>query len=390
MKPFTFHNPTKIVFGEGTVPKVGEEARAVGRKALFVYGRESLKTSGLYDRVAASLRAAGVAWVEHPGVKANPVVSHARAGAALAKAERVDFVLAVGGGSVIDEAKGIAAGAAGDTDLWAFYQGTATIGAALPLVTVLTLPATGTEMNGGTVLTDETTQEKIGFGDPHLFPRCSILDPVVTVTVPRSQTAYGTVDAMSHLLEGYFTHDGGWVPLQERYAEGVIRGLMEATERILVNPGDLEARATHMWGATLAWNTLAPCGLGGFTIPNHMLEHPLSAVHDIAHGAGLAVVLPAWMAYTAGRGHARAARIARFARAVLGATAADDVAAAAEGAARLKAWFAKIGAPTSMAAAGIASPDLERLADLAVRLTQRWEIADHAREDILAVYRACR
>ncbi len=387
MKPFTFHNPTKIVFGAGAVDQIGEEAKAVGRKALLVYGRESIKQNGVYDRVAASLKAAGIAWVEHPGVKPNPVLSHTRRGIALVREHGTDFILAVGGGSVIDESKAIAAGAASPTDVWAYYDGSATIEKALPIATVLTLPATGTEMNGGTVVTNEETQEKNGLGAPALFPRVSILDPAVTLSLPRPQTAYGTTDAMTHLLEGYFTHDAGWVPLQERYAEAVIRSLMESAERILEDSKDLEARSVHMWAATLAWNTLAPCGLGVFTIPNHMLEHPISAVYDIPHGAGLSTVLPAWMAFETRRKGPE--RFARFARGVMGVTSADDAEAAVEGTARLKAWFDKVGTPTSFATAGIEKPDLEKLAGLALKLCALWQITGYTKDDLLTIYRGC-
>ncbi len=388
MKPFTFHNPTKIVFGEGTVDQVGDEIKPLGKKALFVYGRSSIKTNGLYDRVVAALTKAGIAWIEHPGVQSNPVLSHVRRGIALARESGIDFLLAVGGGSVIDASKAIAAGTTATTDVWSFYDGTVKVERALPLATVLTLPATGSEMNGGTVITNEATQDKFGFGAPPLFPRVSILDPAVTRSLPRSQTAYGTADAVTHLLEGYFTHDAGWVPLQERYAEGVIRSLMESAERVLEDPQDLEARAVQMWGATLAWNTLAPCGLGPFTIPNHMLEHPISAIHDIAHGAGLSIVLPAWMAFTAAR--KGPGRFARFARAVMGATASDDAAAAEAGTARLKAWFDQAGTPTSFGAAGIANPDLDRLSELALKLCALWQIPGYTKADLVAIYRSCR
>lgn len=210
MKNFIFHNPTRIVFGEGTISKIGKNAKAFGGKALMVYGRSSIKRSGLYSRVIDLLREEAIEIVEFAGVKSNPSLSHLREGIELAKRQRIDFLLAVGGGSVIDETKAIAAGAMTNGDVWDFFTGKATIQAALPVLTILTLPASGSEMNGSMVITNEDTRQKYGFSSPYLYPRISVLDPAVTCTIPLTYTAYGAVDAMSHLLEGYFTHKDTW------------------------------------------------------------------------------------------------------------------------------------------------------------------------------------
>ena len=207
MQNFTYHNPTKIIFGQRTLDRIGPESAPYGKKALYIYGKGSIKTNGIYGQTVASLKSVGIELVEFGGVKANPVLSHTREGVALAKRENVDMIVAVGGGSVIDEAKAIAAGAVMDADIWEFYARRYNPTGALPLLTVLTMSATGTEMNGGTVITNEEAKEKLGMVDPWLFPKASILDPTTLVTVPADQTAYGAVDAVTHLLESYFTQE---------------------------------------------------------------------------------------------------------------------------------------------------------------------------------------
>ncbi|MFZ5830097.1 MAG: iron-containing alcohol dehydrogenase [Planctomycetota bacterium] len=386
MQPFVFHNPTKIVFGEGTVPQIGAEARAWGRRALFLYGQSSIKRNGVYDLVVASLKAAGMEFVEFPGVKPNPVLSHAREGVALAKREKVDLVVAVGGGSVLDEAKTIALGAATDVDVWDFFCQKAQPQASLPLATVLTLPATGSEMNGGQVITNEKTREKFGFATPWSSPKVSILDPSVTHTISAEQTAYAAADAMTHLLEGYFTHTDPWTPIQDRYVEGLVKTIMECAERIQKDLRDAQARATLMWAATLAWNGLALAGVGTAKLPNHMMEHPLSGIYDIPHGAGLSIVLPAWMAYTARQ---NPQKIAQFARNVFGvpATSAEEEAELAV--AGLKTWFQKIGTPTSLSAVRIPAEDIERIARDALTLGALWGITEYSKESLIEIYRMC-
>jgi hypothetical protein len=384
MKPFVFHNITKIIFGDGAVPQVGAEAAAWGKKALLLYGQASIKRIGVYDQVVQSLRAAGVEFVELPGVKPNPVLSHTRQGIELVRREGIDVIVAVGGGSVLDESKAIAAGALVDHDVWEFFTQKEEIQRALPIVTVLTLPATGSEMNGGMVITHDETREKFGFSAAACQPKASILDPTTTYSVPANYVAYSAADSMTHLLESYFTHEDPWAPIQDRYAEGVVRSIIEATERILADPHDAQGRATMMWAATLAWNGLAPAGVGHYELVNHMMEHPLSGIFDIPHGAGLSIVLPAWMKWTAKR---RPAKLAAFARHVMDIDEPDDARAALAGAEALKKWFDKIGTPTSLVAAGIPMKEIERVADEALNLGRLWGITRYTRDDLLDIYR---
>ncbi len=380
MQNFEFHIPTKIVFGRDTVDRVGQEAKPLGRKLLLVYGRNSIRKSGLYDRVTGLLRREGLEIVEHGGVKSNPVLSHARAGAELAKKERVDFLLAVGGGSVIDETKAIAASVGTGADAWEFFTGRVKIRAALPVMTVLTIPATGTEMNGGMVITNEETKQKFGFMDPHVYPRVSILDPTLTFTIPADYTAYSAVDAISHLVEKYFTSTDAHTPVQDRLVEGLVRSIMESTDAALADPRDYEARATFMWCATLAWNGLTSAGIGDAGVPAHMLEHPLSALYDIAHGAGLSITQPAWMAWAAARGNRK---VARFAREVFGAKDAGG------GIEALKGWFARIGSPTTLPKAGIPAADIPKIVPYACDLAAAWGLNAYTGEVIEGIYRTC-
>jgi alcohol dehydrogenase YqhD (iron-dependent ADH family) len=370
MFPFTYCNPTKIVFGSGAVAQTGAEAAAAGMKhVLLVYGKASIKKNGVYDAVSASLQAAGVAWTEWPGVDANPLASHARGGVALARSAKVDGILAVGGGSVIDEAKAIAMTVPAACDVWDYYLGAAAPQAALPLAVVLTLPATGSEMNGGTVLTDDATREKRAVINPLLHPKVSVLDPSATVSVPPNYVAYSASDAISHTIESYLTRQPAFLPVQDGYDEGVVRAIMASTERILANPNDLEARGAMMWAATLAWNFLGSSGVGPWTTPAHTLEHPLSGLHNVPHGAGLAVVGPAWMTWESRR---RTDRLAAFARRIMDVQESDDAAAAAQGIARFRAWLAKIGNPVTLAAYGLSEGHIPELARHSEILAKAW------------------
>ena len=390
MKDFVFHNPTKIVFGEGTVSQIGDEARAYGKKALLVYGMGSVKTNGVYDQVVSSLQEAGLEIVEYPGVKSNPLMSYARDGVELAKKEQVDVVVALGGGSVIDTSKSICAGAVTETDIIEFFVFTSTVETALPLLTVLTIPAAGSEMNGGMVLTNDETLDKLGTCNyPPLYPRVSILDPTVTYTIPADYTAFSAADAMSHLLEGYWSHQDEWTPIQDRYVEGLCKSIMEAAERTLANPTDYQGRATLMWAATMAFNDLSSSGVGPIYFPCHMLEHPLSAIYDIPHGAGLSITMLAWTAYAAE--NCNTARIAQLARNIMGVTEDDDLAAAKEGIETFRQWLEKIGSYTCFADAGIPESDIDKITERTAFLADLWGITEHGynADSISGIYRMC-
>ena len=383
MNNFVFHNPTKIIFGREILSQLGKEVSAYGKKVLMVYGQNSIKQNGVYKQVMDSLAAAGIAVVEFPGVKGNPVVSHARQGANLAKAEKVDVILAVGGGSVLDEAKGIAAGAVENSDVWEFFTGTKSITKALPIITVLTLPATGSEMNGGIVITNEDTKEKFGLGGiPALFPKVSFLDPETTFSLSLKQTAYACADIMSHLSEGYFTTSAITLPVQDGYIEGLVKAVMTSMLKIQLNPSDYEARAHFMWAATLGWNELGTCGIPDGTIPCHALEHPISGIYDVAHGAGLSIVTPAWLKF---RKNQIAHRILQYGKNILGIdTDSPDVVIEA-----LEAFYTSIGTPIRFGQTQIESPDFEALTLQSMKLFNAWGIKGYTHDDILEIYHLC-
>jgi len=383
MQNFTFHNPTKIIFGQGTLNKIGAEAKPYGKKALYIYGKGSIKKNGVYDKTVASLKSAGIELIEFDGVKANPVLSHAHEGIALAKKEKVDMIVAVGGGSVIDEAKAVAAGAVMENDIWEFYNRQYKLQGALPLLAVLTLAATGTEMNGGTVITNEATKEKLGLSNPWLFPKASIMDPTTLLTVPADQIANGAVDAVTHLLESYFTQENKYTPIQDRYVEGIVRTITEITETQQKNPNDLTARATFMWAATLAWNGLAPSGVGKWSTPNHLIGHSMSALHDTAHGASLSISLSGWMTWYAEQSGGTE-RLAQLGGAVFGVSTAEQTIEA------FRAWFRAIGSPTTLADIGVDDAGLVKISENIGHCSPLWGLPEYTAEFCEAILRRCR
>ncbi|MEW6290867.1 MAG: iron-containing alcohol dehydrogenase [Thermodesulfobacteriota bacterium] len=374
MFDFVFHNPTKIVFGRKQEESIGEELKNAGkRNVLFVYGRDSIKRSGLFGRIVASLNRNGIGYVEFGGVVSNPVISHTRQGVELAKREKVDAVLAVGGGSVLDEGKAIAVGAMAADDVWNYFTGKQ-VTKALPVFTVITLAATGSEMNGNAVVTNEETKQKYNIGSPYVYPRVSILNPELTCTVPLNYSAFGAVDAIAHVIEGYFTRKAG-ARLQDRLVESIIKTVIETNNVIMKEPDNYAARAEFMWAATLALNGLTTAGLKEYSFPNHMIEHSLSAIYNIAHGAGLAIVMPAWMKWYSAKAPAR---FARFGREIFG------VEGAAAGISALEEWFASIHAPIRLQDANIPAGDIGMIAENAAALATLWGIGGIYSKDVIA------
>ena len=386
MKNFVFHNPTKILFGKDTIPSIGSETAALGKKALMVYGQDSIKKNGIYDQVTKSLQDAGITIVEHGGVQSNPVLSHVHQGIELAKKNNVDVIVAVGGGSVIDSAKAISAGALVEHDVWKFFISKKSIKNALPLACVLTLAASGSEMNSGMVVTNEETKQKFGFANKHLFPKVSILDPVATFTVSPQYTAYGAVDAIAHVLEFYFTNQEPYTPVQDHFMEGLVISIMDSCNRVLENLEDYDARADLMWAATLALNGLTGAGLGKVGFPMHMIEHSLSALYNVAHGAGLAVVIPGWMIHQA---QITPEKFAQFGERVFDKTSGPMEKNAAEGIQALLSWFVKVKTPTSLPALHINVQDIPQIAENAVGLAKIWRMKDYTEKRIEEILKLC-
>jgi hypothetical protein len=366
-----FYNPTEIVFGESKTSKIGKYVK--GKKCLLLYGSGSIKKNGIYDNVADSLKKEEVVFVEKGGVKPNPVLSFVYEAIELAKSEQVDCILAVGGGSVIDTAKAVAAGYYYEGDVWDFFIDKAQIIKALPIYVVLTLAATASEMNSGAVITNEKTKQKFNIRADALFPKVSILDPVNTYTVPRNQVANGSVDAIVHLLEGYFTKTYPNTPIQDGFVEVLVKTVIEETKQIFKNPEDYDARANFMWSATLALNGLTTAGIGNFAFPNHMMGHSLSALYDIAHGASLSIMLPAWLKYNEAK---LKGRLSRFGKEVFG---QDDPKQAILA---IEEYFKEIGSPVRLGGAHIDVSEIDKIAENAVALAKKWGLNEYTKEVI--------
>ena len=383
MHNFVWYNPTKVLFGKGTIPAIGPETAAFGKRCLLVYGGGSIKKNGIYDTVVTALQGAEVETIEHGGVRPNPLLSHVREGIAKAREHGVEVIVAVGGGSVLDSAKAICAGAMVDHDVWKFFTGKKSIKKALPLTTVLTLAASASEMNSGMVITRDDTREKFGFGSQQLFPKVSILDPEATYSVPPDYTAYGAVDAIAHVLEFYMTKEDPATPVQDRIMEGLIESAMDGCDRCLADPRDYQGRADLMWTATLALNGLTGAGVGRAGFPMHMIEHSLSALYDVAHGAGLAVVIPGWLRW---RASTDTRRLAQLGSEVFGISGPD---AAAETIARLEQWFARVSCPIRLGQLGISGSDIPAIAANAVKLARVWRLEGYTPEVIEQILGLC-
>lgn len=390
MQNFVFHNPTKIIFGRNTVATIGPETAILGRRGLLVYGQHSVRKTGIYDRVTTALAKAEVEVIDHGGVQSNPLLSHVREGIAKVKEHNLDVIIAVGGGSVIDSSKAIAAGSVVDHDVWKFFSGKKSIKNALPLTTVLTLAASGSEMNSGMVITNDTTQEKFGFGHRLLHPKTSILDPEVTFTVPPDYTAYGAIDAIAHVLEFYMTTGDPDTPVQDRLMEGLIENAINSCERCLQDPCDYGGRANLMWTATLALNGLTGAGLGRVGFPMHMIEHSLSALYNIPHGAGLSVVIPGWLSWYCNHDEARIANLGRRLFPPSDLQPYSDAQIAERTITILRNWFGKIEAPISLEEIDIPVADIPHIAENALALARLWRLQEYSQQTIEKILHLCR
>ncbi|MBR4022250.1 MAG: iron-containing alcohol dehydrogenase [Ruminococcus sp.] len=309
MDNFNFYSPTEFIFGKERENECGDYVKKYGgKKVLIHYGGGSVIRSGLLDRVKTSLDKAGVEYVELGGVQPNPRDTKIYEGIEICRKENVDFILSVGGGSCIDSSKGIAIGALYDGDFWDFYGTGKTVEKALPIGTVLTIAAAGSEGSGASVVTKEEGMLKRDVGSDLLRPRFSILNPALTCTLPAYQTACGTTDIMAHVFERYFTNTKE-VEITDRLCEAVLLTMIKETPRVIENPDNYEARANIMWAGTVAHNDIV--GVGRSQDWNsHGIEHELSGLYDCAHGAGLAVIMPAWMEYVMNHNVMRFAQMA--------------------------------------------------------------------------------
>ncbi|SFS78803.1 hypothetical protein SAMN02910357_01853 [Succinivibrio dextrinosolvens] len=296
----SFYNPTRLVFGKGKLKELGSYAKEYGKKALIVYGGGSIKKNGVFDSAVASLKDAGIEFVECGGIEPNPKIDSVRRGIELVRSNNCDLIIAIGGGSAMDASKVIGAGALYDGDPWnMIFHGQDNVyipTACMPIITVPTLAATGSEMNPGAVISNSETKEKSFVQTDALFPKVALVDPTLTLSVPKNQTGYGVCDIIVHLTESYFNGVDG-TPIQDEFALTTIKNCMKYGLRAYKDGADLEAREQVQWSSILALNGFVNCGTNG-AFPVHMIEHTVSGIYDITHAAGLAIINPAWMRFT--------------------------------------------------------------------------------------------
>ena len=360
MNDFSYFAPTKVLFGRDAERRAGEMVKQFGgTKALLHYGGGSVKRSGLLDTVKASLEEAGIGYVELGGVVPNPRLSKVKEGLALCRAEGVDFLLAVGGGSVIDSCKAIGYGLCYDGDVWDFYAKKATPKAAVPVGSILTIAAAGSEMSDSSVISNDETGQKRGVSSDLCRCRFALMNPELTFTLPAYQTAAGCADIISHTMERYFSGPETVEPT-DSMAEGLMRAVIDAAPRAVKNPRDYDARACIMWAGSLSHNNLTGSGRAGHGRVGdwacHQLEHELSGMFDVTHGAGLAVLFGAWARYVMGEAPER---FARFARNVMGVTEPDDEKAAVAGIEAYESFLRGIGMPTNLRELGLTLEDAQ-------------------------------
>lgn len=371
MENFSFHNPTKLVFGKGQIAQLSREVPKKAR-VLVTYGGGSIRSNGVYDQVKQALD--GVEWQEFGGIEANPSFETLMKAVALVRSEGIDYLLAVGGGSVVDGTKFIAAAARFEGDPWDLCAKHAAVREALPMGVVLTLPATGSESNSYAVISRAETKEKLAFGSPLLYPRFAILDPETTYSLPPRQVSNGIVDAFVHVMEQYLTYPAGAL-IQDRFAEGILRSLVEVGPTALAEPRNYEARANLVWCATMALN-----GLIGVGVPQdwstHSIGHELTAFHGLDHAQTLAIVLPSllWVQRSSKR-----EKLLQYAERVWDlreGDAEERISAAIE---RTRTFFEQVGNPTHLSAYGVGG---ERFEELASRLESRRILPMGERKDL--------
>lgn len=359
MQNFTFSNPTKIVFGEGQIKEIANLVPANAR-ILVTYGGGSIKKNGVYEQVVKALE--GKTWFEFSGIEPNPHYETLMKAVELVKQEKIDFLLPVGGGSVIDGTKLIAAAVNFDGEPWDIMAKHQPFHSALPIGCVLTLPATGTESNGNSVITKAATQEKLAFGSPLVYPQFAILDPTTTYSLPPRQIANGAVDAFVHIMEQYLTYPVD-AKVQDRFAEGLLMTLVEEGPRSLKEPTNYAVRANVMWAATMALN-----GLIGVGVPQdwatHMIGHELTAMHGLDHAQTLAVVLPAVMQHQRDK---KRAKLLQYGRRVWNLNHTDEDALIDAAIAATRGFFEQMGTPTTLSGYGVGRESIPKLVDMLVK-----------------------
>lgn len=363
MKAFTYYNPTRIEFGIGKEKNIGKYISEYGiSKVLIVYGSERIKNSGLFDIITKSLKENGVNFEALGGVQSNPLLSKVYEGIKIAKSKKMEAILAVGGGSVLDSSKSIAAGASYDGDVWDFFTYKAVPNKALKIFDIMTLAATGSEMNNYAVVTKDETKEKFSLAGAATFPTVSVINPELQATVTDDYLAYSAADIFAHSLDMYLS--ATYLPEYiAGYIENILKTVISTTEILLKNSNNYNARAEFAWAATQALNFTTFCGVEKNRFDTHFIEHTLSAEYNIAHGAGLSIIMPAWMKW---QKQFLPERFERFAKNMFNAQGADA------GIEALKQWYSKIGAPVTLKEGNIPENDIPMLVDKLLVIAKIW------------------
>ena len=384
MTNFTYFNPVKIVFGKGMIAEL-KELIPSDVKVMVTYGGGSIKKNGVYDQVRRAL--SGHAVTEFGGIEPNPRYETCMKASAQAKAEGVGFLLAVGGGSVLDATKFIAVATVYEAgDPWEIMEGRKPVNSALPLGSVLTLPATGSEMNTFAVISRDSTGEKLAFGTPQVYPKFSILDPETTFSLPTKQVENGIVDTFVHVMEQYMCAIGS-APLTERQAEAVLLTLIEESPKVKQHPDNYDVRANLMWCATTGLNGSLGCGVEAQDWATHMIGHELTALYGIDHGRTLAMIMPAVHRYQLKR---KQTRMAQCAARVWGITQGDEATRAAQAVDKMEAFFRSVGVPTRLSEYGIDAVEAgrqvaSRLARRGIKIGEYGDLGEKEVQEIVAL-----
>ncbi|MBO4886726.1 MAG: iron-containing alcohol dehydrogenase [Firmicutes bacterium] len=389
MNDFTFQNPTKVLFGRNQLEHLPEELKNFGTRVLMVYGGGSIKRNGLYDKLMGLMTGAGLTVFELPGVEPNPRHTTVNKGVAICRENDVEVILAVGGGSTIDCAKGIAATTLSSSDnVWDLVEHKVSYTEALPIVTVVTIAATGSEMDTGAVISNMDLNIKSGIGSPICRPKVTFEDPELTFTVPAYQTACGSFDIMSHIFDVAYFSNQPQMDMLERIQEEVLKTVVKYAPVAIAEPDNYEARANLMWASSWALNDFLYCGVRQMTAC-HAMEHELSAYYDITHGLGLAILTPRWLAYILDEN--TAPKIRQFGVRVMGIEATDDVMSDARKAIDALAdfCFKTLGLESHLSSLGIGEENFEKMAQAACRGGELYSFKNLKKEDIVNIYRMC-
>jgi alcohol dehydrogenase YqhD (iron-dependent ADH family) len=384
MKNFEFYLPTKVFFGKKALKAAERELPNLGRKVLFVFGRSSIFRTGLYNRIKELLERAGIESVDFGGIKSNPLFSKVKEGIELAKKEGVEFILAVGGGSVIDSAKAIACGVYHPEELWSFYERKAFPKKALPIAAIPTIAGSGSELDNVSVLTHDETRLKISMKSPLIFPKVSFLNPELTLSVPPDYTAYGIVDAFSHFFEVFVSSENKSPCITREVLATLMKSLIYWSKILMKDFYNYEARANIMWISSLGLTDFVRAGVGRYLFVMHAIEHSLSGIYDLPHGLGLAIVMCGWM-----KRYNNSPALKEFFEKVFEIKASNQKEIFEEGFKAFKEWLEVIlKVPTSLRAVQIREEEIPELADKAFQIFKIWG-ADkyYTLEDVKAILR---